>query len=52
MKNKKVLMRLDNKEFFLNDVNYAHFQSQTPIVQEAIKQSMMLKYLQSIYDEN
>ena len=45
-------MTLDNKEFYLNDVNYAHFQSQTPIVQEAIKQSMILKYLQSIYDEN
>ena len=51
MKNKNVFMMLDNKEFYLNDINYAHFKSLPPIIQESIRQKMILKYLENDYNK-
>lgn len=52
MKNKNVFMMLDNKEFYLNDINYTHFKSLPPIIQESIRQKMILKYLENNYNKN
>jgi len=51
MKNKNVFMVFDNNEFTLNDMNYAHFKSQPLLIQECIKQKMIVKYLETDYKE-
>ncbi len=52
MKNKNVFMMFDNQAFYLDDINYAHFQSLPPLIQESIRQKMMLKYLENDHNEN
>jgi len=51
MKNKNVFMVFDNKEFHLHDINYAHFKSQPLLIQECIKQKMIVKYMETNYKE-
>jgi hypothetical protein len=45
-----VLMNIGGVNIYVNDTNYAHFNSLPKSQQEAIKQTMILKMLKNEYD--
>ena len=50
-KNRNTIANINGVPWFLNDTNYEHFKTLSPIQQEAIKQTMLLQYLKSVYGE-
>jgi hypothetical protein len=52
-KNKKLFTIKNNKNKInmeVNESNFNHFQSLTPMQQKAVQDLMMLKFLQEMYD--
>jgi hypothetical protein len=44
--NKNTIMNVNNQNWFINNENMEHFKTLDPLQQEAVKQRMLLKYLE------